>query len=195
VSQEEAQGVLVASIVSSVSFITLLLKKFASVNKLDDNAVKAVIALVCRGLNLSMYEIASVCVQTTIIIGTQVNVSQSVAFNAVLTNALLRRIEAPAIGKDCEDDHLKNYKQDASSLLMAICMDAVVDMHSSDDAAILQNFIKLDASKRLETAFLSIMGKMQEIEKESIEKQNEAQLLEICDNTKDFIEYKRQFCR
>ena len=91
-----------------------------------------------------------------------------------------------------------NVRTDASMQLLATCMDAVVDLHSSDDPALLQSFVKLGVGSKMTEAFASLESKMGErasAGKQSLDDASAQQVVEMClGNTHDFLEYKKQFC-
>lgn len=151
----------------------------------DDEFWKSVVALLMRGLTMPNYDIASSCIELGSVVGTK-----TVPLNAVMSNAILRKIDSPRVFKLRVNSNGTQVNADASMLMVGICIDAIIDMHSSDDTAVLQNFIKLNVGGKIESAIAGIVAKLEQETTGELDKEEKSHVAEIVENAQNFLAYK-----
>jgi len=175
---------------SALGFVASVLRTAELRGHVDDAFVKTLLALLLRGLALPVYSVASVCVLIIADIG-----SRSVPVNAVLTNALLKKIEAPLVFKERQAENGSVVNWDASVLMVARSVDAVIDIHSSDDEGLLSNFVKLNVASKLRDAISLLIKKMNSEDAQKLDTEEKTSMAEVIENATNFLEYKSQFCK
>jgi hypothetical protein len=120
----------------------------------------------------------------------------SPVLNALLTNALLRRLEDPS-AYSCEtaqqDKQLRLLE--GSMQLMDSCFNAIIDLHTSDDPAQFSNYLKLQCAAKLQQRgehFTSHLGSAAASKLDSCDLEKFSETLE---NLESFIQYKAGFAK
>jgi len=116
--------------------------------------------------------------------------------NALLTNALLRRLQDPNAYSCDTAQHDKQLRLlEGRMQLMDSCFNAIVDLHTSDDVALLSNYVKLQGAAKLQeraSFFASMLGSpaAHKLDRNDLEK-----FSETLENVESFIQYKAGFTK
>lgn len=105
--------------------------------------------------------------------------------NKVLSHAVLKRLQEPGARR------LRNNKSDGSLLVMEACLSSYIDLHSSDDPSIHQNFLSLNSLEILHSIGNSFKNKLKE-EEHHLAREEIVICKETILNLKRFIKYKRK---
>jgi hypothetical protein len=189
--KQDAVLVFSAAISATITLTGAALRTLGTTGAISEEAAKATVTVLCRAFVLKQYDVVAACAQTAVVLGTQSYSAFPPAYNGVLTNALLRRIDAPTSSREYESKEgaSLNISTDASALLMARCMDAIVDLHSSDDENLLQNYHKLQVGSKLTQALSDIEKHLEYVNGT----QDKEFIQNILENTAEFVKYKRNF--
>ena len=153
--------------------------------------LKSLATLLCRGVMMPHFEISSSCIDLVGVLGTKEVLSQPL--NAVLTNTLLRRLHEPAaFGFSAAGGGFV----DKSLLVINTCLGSLIDLHSSDELDLLQNFVKLDALNKIHQVAATFFSSS------TLNQQSRAAILslstsdremfeETLGNVRSFLEYKQ----
>jgi hypothetical protein len=182
--------------------------------------VQRLALILCRCASSSEREVSGPCIGAMGTLGAkndQLEALRGTGFlspkiNWLLSNSILRALDATR-----ERDSDSDGDRDSALFLQEICLSSFIDLHSSDHAEVLQNFVKLKSIERL-TASLSAFeaavttvadqnrgkgngkGKMQSGDSEASEREREilealSDFEETVLNTRSFLEYKANYCR
>ena len=147
-------------------------------------ATRSISTLLCRAIMMPNFEIASSGVE---LLSFMAGILPG-PLNGLLTNTLLRRMANPATFKSVETDDYQTVIQDTSMLMVATSMEAIIDLHSSDDPIYLANFVKLQALEKSRSACVELQRQLTTDAIVSQEHRGNIQALLATAN--DFIEYK-----
>jgi hypothetical protein len=112
--------------------------------------------------------------------------------NWLFSNAILRALDSITV-KEC--------RADQNIYLLEICLSAFVDLHSSDDPLLLQNFSKLKSIEKLGSAVRVFEAAVRDFSDASTPDSAEdfqSALTDFQDtvlNTHSFLEYKANYCK
>ena len=112
--------------------------------------------------------------------------------NWLFSNAILRTLDNIVI---------KGCRAEQNIYLLEICLSAFVDLHSSDDPLLLQNFIKLKSIEKLGSAVRVFEAAVRDFSEASTRDNAEDYQTAITDfqdtvlNTHSFLEYKANYCK
>ena len=112
--------------------------------------------------------------------------------NWLLSNAILRTLD---------NINIKECRADQNIYLVEICLSAFVDLHSSDDPVLLQNFIKLKSIDKLGSAVVVFEAAVRDFSDATTRDSADNFQTAITDfqdtllNTHSFIEYKANYCK
>jgi hypothetical protein len=127
--------------------------------------------------------------------------------NALLSNSLLRTLDKNSDkvvtinntnlnDKNTDDNKSNNMKMEILSI-MGSCLSSFIDLHSSDNKDILNNFTKLNSLDRLGKNLIVFENGFNNINKNDTN--NDEEMLidfdEIILNMKSFLEYKVNYCK
>lgn len=151
--------------------------------------------LLCKGVTSPDSTIAIPCIEAMSALGSKDGEAEasltlphsivSPRINAILTNALIRRIEDSVSTGTTE-----------SLLIADSCFGAVIDLHSSDDSEFLKNFVKLNMVARLTATFQACKQGFASINRSSpgaLDSDEKDKIKETLVNVKRFIQYKQSF--
>lgn len=116
--------------------------------------------------------------------------------NALLTNALLRRLQEPNAYSCDTAQHDKQLRLlEGRMQLMDACFNAIVDLHTSDDVTLLSNYVKLQGAAKLQERsgfFANLLGSTAatKLDQNDLEK-----FSETLENVESFIQYKAGFTK
>lgn len=123
--------------------------------------------------------------------------------NWLLSNSILRTLESYTNSSN------SNSEPERDIFLLEVCLSAFIDLHSSDDADVLQNFLKLKAVDKLSISLSVFEGAVKELRrdnergaKKSDSNNNSSDMREaLVDfeetvlNMRSFLEYKSNYCK
>ena len=190
VSSTGAMKTFAQAAASCMGFVASVLRNPEFQGHVDDAFVKSLLALLLRGMALPVYNVASVCVLVITVIG-----SRSLPVNAVLTNTLLKKMEAPLVFKERETGSGSVMNWDASVLMVGQSIDAIIDIHSSDDEGLLSNFVKFNVASKLSEAVNLLVTKMNHEDAQKLDAEERTNMAEVIENATNFLEYKSQFIK
>lgn len=172
---------------SSCSIILDIIANTSRLQTLEDTLLKKISTLLCRTIASANYEILSKGV------GAAISVSGTEKFpttlHALLTNSLLRRMSNPTSFRISNGGGLV----DTTLITAGVCVEGVIDMHSSDGLDILHHFVKLNALDKLGECYRNVQHDFEEFSSKETEESGEIpHLIEVMENVGPFIEYKRR---
>lgn len=115
--------------------------------------------------------------------------------NALLTNALLRRLsESNAYSCDTMQQNKQLRLLEGSMQLMDSCMNAIIDLHTSDDLLFLTNYRKLNCNIKLQQSGEVFTNKLGSTTASACMDQSDLEKFsETLENLESFIQYKSGF--
>jgi F0F1-type ATP synthase beta subunit len=128
--------------------------------------------------------------------------------NALLSNSLLRTLDKNSdkvvtINNTNLNNKNNNSNSDGNNTKMEIlsimgsCLSSFIDLHSSDNKDVLNNFTKLNSLDRLGRNLIVFENGFNNIDKSNIN--NDEEMLidfdEVILNMKSFLEYKANYCK
>ena len=123
--------------------------------------------------------------------------------NWLLSNSILRTLESYTNSSN------SNSEPERDIFLLEVCLSAFIDLHSSDDADVLQNFLKLKAVDKLSISLSVFEGAVKELRRDNERgaKKSDSNN-KSCDmrealvdfeetvlNMRSFLEYKSNYCK
>jgi len=114
---------------------------------LSAEMLKKIATMACRGTSIPAFEVSLQIIDLIGALGEKDVLSPPI--NAILTNLLLRRIDKPSafLLSSSSQDII-----DKSVDIVRGCLSSLVDLHSSDDAALAENLSKLNGLERMARA-------------------------------------------
>lgn len=123
--------------------------------------------------------------------------------NWLLSNSILRTLESYTNSSN------SNSEPERDIFLLEVCLSAFIDLHSSDDADVLQNFLKLKAVDKLTISLAVFEGAVKELRRDNVRgtkksdsNNNSSDMREaLVDfeetvlNMRSFLEYKSNYCK
>lgn len=161
----------------------------ANISGVSD-AVPTLVACLLRFLHVPIMEVnTATCELISCVAGSADSLALSQNENMVLTNALLKRISDP-LAISIAAKGVRNI--DTSLAVSAACYSALVDLHSSDEAAYLEVFSRLNVKNILSDNLATFRSKMQ-VDGATIDREELLSYKETYLNVKRFLKYKSNF--
>jgi hypothetical protein len=210
--EEEDLLTLKASIITQSSSTLDVLAQFAShvlptntvvsdkfYISLPEDELKAVAVQLLRWMQFPQLEIVFSAINVVTLLITDEKsglVSIPISLLMLLTNGLFNRLADPAafaIESDKTGNKNLNVKR-SSLLVMDSCINAIIDLHSTDNVEFHNLFIKLQGISKLEAAILQFHSRYQQI-MTHLEEDDRDKVEETAMNLTNFIEYKNSSFR
>lgn len=199
---------------------------------ISTEVVQRLALILCRCASSSEREVSIPCIGAMGTLGAKNDLLEALRgsgflppkINWLLSNSILRVLDTTRESeKDRDSD--SDSDRDSALFLQEICLSSFIDLHSSDHAEVLQNFLKLKAIEKLTASLFAFeaavrivadqnrgkgnsSSKMQSGDSETnernreIEKEKEKEILEALSdfeetvlNTRSFLEYKTNYCQ
>jgi hypothetical protein len=120
----------------------------------------------------------------------------SPVLNALLTNALLRRLQdANAYSCDTAQQDKQLRLLEGGMQLMDSCFNAIIDLHTSDDPAFLSNYVKLQCAGKLRERGEFFSNKLGSTAAAKLDRSDLEKFSETLENLESFIQYKAGFTK
>lgn len=162
-------------------------------NETGNECMQNIVMMLCRGVSMPNFNIAFECIKLVSAFAMQEMIPTKL--NAILSNAMMRRVENGSSFRLQTSQDGSQKLQDVSVIIKFGAIESIIDLHSSDDPQLFENFCKLKLFDKLQLICTPLAQELERYrENEAMESEEEREEYihceEISNNLMPFLQYK-----